>query len=165
MVAFCKLSTEYSYKINWILNQTAVISIQKIYIYLLMMAMQGTIQQELFKDEVSYCRICFNNYRYSCWVLVPLFVGPTILHRNYPDNCEKRCCSGSHKQFKTLFKDHMVRLKIISLYIYKDLGLMSHVTFITRMATYTILDINYLHFYNFNGISHHKRSWRKLLYI
>ena len=29
----------------------------------------------------------------------------------------------------------------------------------------TILDINYLHFYNFNGISHHKRSWRKLLYI
>ena len=28
-----------------------------------------------------------------------------------------------HKQFKTLFKDHMVRLKIISLYIYKDLRL------------------------------------------
>ena len=41
--------------------------------------------------------------------------------RNYRDNCEKRCCSGSHKQFKTLFKDYMVRLKIISLYIYKDL--------------------------------------------
>ena len=44
---------------------------------------------------------------------------------------EKRCCSGSHKQCKTLLKDHMVRLKIISLYIYKDLrlkilGLMSH---------------------------------------
>ena len=29
----------------------------------------------------------------------------------------------------------------------------------------TILDINYLHFYNFNGIYHHRRSWRKLLYI
>ena len=28
----------------------------------------------------------------------------------------------------------------------------------------TILDINYLHFYNFYGISHHKRSWRKFLY-
>ena len=46
----------------------------------------------------------------------------------------------SHKQCKTLFKDHMVRLKIISLYVYKDLslrilGLMSHVTIITRMAT------------------------------
>ena len=27
----------------------------------------------------------------------------------------------SHKQFKTLFKDYIVRLKIISLYIYKDL--------------------------------------------
>ena len=39
-----------------------------------------------------------------------------------------------------LFKDHMVRLKIISLYIYEDirlriLGLMSHVTIITMMAT------------------------------
>ena len=36
---------------------------------------------------------------------------------------KKRCCSGSHNQFKTLFKDYyMVRLKITSLYIYKDLG-------------------------------------------
>ena len=43
--------------------------------------------------------------------------------KNYRDKCEKRCCSGSHKQFKTLFKDHMVRLKIMSLYIYKDLRL------------------------------------------
>ena len=41
----------------------------------------------------------------------------TILHRNYRDKCEKRCCSASHKQCKTLFRDHMVRLKIISLYI------------------------------------------------
>ena len=57
----------------------------------------------------------------------------TMLVRNYRDKREKRCCSGSHKQCKTLFKDHMVRLKIISLYIYKELrlrilGLMSHVT-------------------------------------
>ena len=29
----------------------------------------------------------------------------------------------SHKQCKTLFNDHKVRLKIISLYIYKDLRL------------------------------------------
>ena len=43
----------------------------------------------------------------------------------------------------------MVMLKIISLYIYKDfdlrlriLGLMSHVTIITRMATYTTIDKN-----------------------
>ena len=47
----------------------------------------------------------------------------TFVVRNYRDNCEKRCCSGSHKQFKTLFKDCMVSLKIISLYIYKDLRL------------------------------------------
>ena len=40
--------------------------------------------------------------------------------RNYRDKREKQCCSGSQKQCKTLFKDHMVRLKIISLYIYKD---------------------------------------------
>ena len=33
---------------------------------------------------------------------------------------------------KTLFRDHMVRLKIISIYIYKDLRLK---TIITRMAT------------------------------
>ena len=29
----------------------------------------------------------------------------------------------------------------------------------------TILYINYLHFYNFSGISYHKQNWRKLLYI
>ena len=63
-----------------------------------------------------------------------------MLVRNYRDKREKQCCSGSHKQCKTLFKDHMVRLKITSLYIYKDLrlilGLMSQVTIITRMATW-----------------------------
>ena len=37
---------------------------------------------------------------------------------------EKWCCSGSHKQYRTLLKDHMVRLKIISLYIYKDIRLL-----------------------------------------
>ena len=47
----------------------------------------------------------------------------TMLVRNYRDKCEKRCCSGSHKQCKTIFKDNMVRLKIILLYIYKDLRL------------------------------------------
>ena len=41
--------------------------------------------------------------------------------RNYRDKREKRCCAGSHKHCKTLFKDQMVRLKIISSYIYKDL--------------------------------------------
>ena len=69
-----------------------------------------------------------------------MFFECTIMCKNYRNNCEKRCCSGSHKQFKILFKDHMVRLKIISLDIYKDLrlkilGLMSHVNIITRMAT------------------------------
>ena len=65
----------------------------------------------------------------------------TMLIRNYRHNYEKRCCSSSHKECNTPFKDHMVRLKIMSLYIYKDLrlrmiwGLMSHVTIIMRMAT------------------------------
>ena len=40
---------------------------------------------------------------------------------NYWQNYEKRCCSGSHKQCKILLKDHMGSLKIMSLYIYKDL--------------------------------------------
>ena len=47
----------------------------------------------------------------------------TILAKNYGQNCEKRRCPLHHKQFKTLFKDHMVKLKIISLYIYKELRL------------------------------------------
>ena len=59
-----------------------------------------------------------------------------MLVRNYRDKREKPCCCGSHKQWKTLFKGYMVRLKIISLYIYKDFRLkMSHVAIITRMAT------------------------------
>ena len=67
-------------------------------------------------------------------------IKPTMVFKNYWHNYEKRCCSDSHKQCKTLFKDHMTRLKIISLYIYNDLrlrilGLMSHVTIITRMTT------------------------------
>ena len=50
----------------------------------------------------------------------------TMLVRNYGDKREKRCCSGCHKKCKTFVKDHMVRLKIISLYIYKDLRLRSN---------------------------------------
>ena len=55
------------------------------------------------------------------WVINKFSNHPTMLVRNYRDKRAKRCCSGSHKQCKTLFKDHMVRFKIISLYIYKDL--------------------------------------------
>ena len=43
--------------------------------------------------------------------------------QKYLHNYEKRCCSWSHKQCKTVLKDHMVRFKIMSLYIYKDLRL------------------------------------------
>ena len=72
--------------------------------------------------------------------LNPSNLNPTIMCKNYWENCEKRPSVASHKQFKTLLRANMVKLKIISLYIYKDLrlrilGLMSHVTIITRMAT------------------------------
>ena len=51
------------------------------------------------------------------------FLRAKLMCENLREYCEKWCCSGSHKQLKTLFKDHMVRLlKIISLYIYEDLG-------------------------------------------
>ena len=50
------------------------------------------------------------------------FIATTVVI-NYWHNYEKRYCFGSHKQCKTLLKDHMARLKIISLYIYKDLRL------------------------------------------
>ena len=47
----------------------------------------------------------------------------TIVDRIYWDNYEKRYFFASHKQLKTLLREHMVKLKIISLYIYKDLRL------------------------------------------
>ena len=45
------------------------------------------------------------------------------MFKNYWDKCEKRRCSCSHKQCKTVLKDHLVRFKLISLCIYKDLRL------------------------------------------
>ena len=42
---------------------------------------------------------------------------PTIVDKIYWPKYKKRCCSCSHKQCKTLLRDHMVRLKIMSLYI------------------------------------------------
>ena len=44
----------------------------------------------------------------------------TIMCKNYWEKCEKRRSVASHKQFKTLLRAHMAKLKIISLYIYKD---------------------------------------------
>ena len=41
-----------------------------------------------------------------------------MLCKSYRENCENRYCFGFHKQCETLFRDHMVRLKMISLYIY-----------------------------------------------
>ena len=76
--------------------------------------------------------------QFADFILLPL-LRSTTLHRNYWHNYEKRCCVISHKQLKTLLRDNMVKLKIISIYIYKErlriLGLMSHVTIITWMAT------------------------------
>ena len=47
----------------------------------------------------------------------------TSLSKTYNHVQKLSSCSGNHKQYKTLFKDHIARLKIISLYIYKDLRL------------------------------------------
>ena len=50
------------------------------------------------------------------------FIISTTLHRNYRDKCEKSVLFLlATSNVKTLFNDHMVRLKIISLYIDKDL--------------------------------------------
>ena len=59
--------------------------------------------------------LCFNNQTFTTY--------PTRVLGKFQGKREKQCCSSSHKQYKTLFKDHMVRLKTISLYIYKDLRL------------------------------------------
>ena len=40
---------------------------------------------------------------YTC--ITPKFVSTTVF-KNYRDNCEKRFCSGNHKQCKTLLKDY-----------------------------------------------------------
>ena len=53
------------------------------------------------------------------------FTEATIMCKNYWENCEKRPSVASHKQFKTLLRANMVKLKIISLYIFKDLRLRS----------------------------------------
>ena len=45
------------------------------------------------------------------------FLSTTTAVRNYWHNYEKRYCFGSHKQLKTLLREHMVKLKIVSLYI------------------------------------------------
>ena len=63
---------------------------------------------------------------FNQFLLERLIYKTTIVFRNYRDNCNKRRCSSSHKQCKTLLKDHVVRFKIISLYIYKDLRLRSN---------------------------------------
>ena len=47
---------------------------------------------------------------------------PTMVFRNYWNSYEKRCCSGGQKQCKILLKDHMARLKTMSIYTYKDLS-------------------------------------------
>ena len=42
----------------------------------------------------------------------------TITDKNCMDNCERWRCNWHHKQLKTLLRDHMVKLQIISLYKY-----------------------------------------------
>ena len=54
----------------------------------------------------------------SVWMCVYIYrIWSTIMEINYLDNSEKRRCIWHHKQFKTRFREHMVTLKIISLYI------------------------------------------------
>ena len=55
--------------------------------------------------------------------IISLLQLPTTVVISYWHNYEKRYCFGGHKQCKTILKDHMARLKIISLYIFKDLRL------------------------------------------
>ena len=52
-----------------------------------------------------------------------LFSFPTMLCKNYEKIVKIGIVSLFHKQYKTLFRDHMVRLNIISLYRYKYLRL------------------------------------------
>ena len=73
--------------------------------------------------------------------------GQFLTNIKYPQSCSKIIETNAKNGVVAvatsnvkLFKDHTVKFKIISLYIYKDLrlrilGLMSHVTVVTRMAT------------------------------
>ena len=54
-----------------------------------------------------------NNF-YKKLLIKNSFFYSTIIFRYYRDNCDERCCSGSHKQSKPLLKDHVLRFKIIS---------------------------------------------------
>ena len=50
----------------------------------------------------------FTEISINVWFSLDIFFS-TMLLRNYRDNCEKWSYSGSHKQFKLFFKDHIVR--------------------------------------------------------
>ena len=77
------------------------------------------MQIDIFKNWPNRWLCAFKDLR-TCTFFSMVSIATTMDFRNYWHNYVKRCCSGS----KTLRKDHMVRLKIISLYIYKDLRLM-----------------------------------------
>ena len=66
--------------------------------------------------------LCNETINYILQNDVRFFEATTVV-RNHRHNYEKWYCFGSHNQCKHLLKGHMVRLKIISLYIYKELRL------------------------------------------
>ena len=68
----------------------------------------------LYKELALFLMLTY----YQFLITVLWMFCSTIMEIDYMDNCEKRHCIWHHKQFKTLFREHMVRLNIISLYIY-----------------------------------------------
>ena len=66
---------------------------------------ENNIQRAWFEKKTMSCA-------YYSLIDLRIYI-TTIIFRNYRDNCEKRCCSGSYKQCKTLLKDHVGRFKII----------------------------------------------------
>ena len=89
-------------------------------------AISSSKQNKIIPVHIKLRHNILWGWREIIWIIdveYTSFVGSSIVfsENKYRHNCEKRCRSDNHKQRKTLLKDHVVRFKIISLYIYKDL--------------------------------------------
>ena len=71
-----------------------------------------------------------------------------------------------YEYVNTVNKDlsNLINLVLLGSPSYSDKSTVANSTIMLEQEA-TMLDINYLQFYNFNGISHHKQSRTKLLYI
>ena len=114
--------------------------------HILSLCSAGIVYQIIPKKLNKPFLVCLFDFRHESNILcinsTSMITGPTIIIRNYRDNCENGIVPVAISNVsKTLLKDYVLRFNIISFhYIFirlptSILGLMSRVTIITRMET------------------------------